>query len=111
MRSCVGRWIGLGAVLFIGIAALPVPAATPYHYFRPDITRIAVRPVAYRDLDGDHDGFPDTGETGRLVVSVQNTGPALPGLIAVLSSPDTRVDCVLSASVLVGDLPTGARTG
>src|SRR5262249_24083200 len=33
--------------------------------------------VTYQDLDGDHDPYPDTGETGRVRLQLQNTGPAL----------------------------------
>src|SRR5258706_9605307 len=31
------------------------------------LARLTVLGAAYRDLDGDHDPFPDTGETGRVV--------------------------------------------
>jgi len=61
----------------------------------------------YRDLDGDGDVFPDTGETGRLVLTVRNNGPSLDGVVAMLSSTDPDVACIPEGSVTVGSFPTG----
>jgi hypothetical protein len=66
---------------------------------------ISVRPLAYRDLDGDHDGFPDMGETGRVVLSI--TGPSLQGVYVTLTSTDPGVACLIDRSVMVGDLQLG----
>ena len=61
----------------------------------------------YQDLDGDHDMFPDTSETGRVVVTVRNTSGALTNARFYLSSTDTDVTCITSAAVNVGTLANG----
>ena len=73
----------------------------------PPPTFLEVQSTAYRDLDGDGDMFPDTGETGRLVLTLRNTGPALTGVILKLSTSDPDVDCIQSAFTLAGDLSAG----
>src|SRR5262252_3584135 len=56
----------------------------------------------YVDLDGDHDMFPDTGETGRVVVVVRNTSGALTSAKFTLSSSDPDVACISGTTVQVG---------
>jgi len=63
--------------------------------------------VTYQDLDGDHDSFPDTSETGRVVPEVQNNSGALTNARFYLSSTDPDVSCITSASVFVGSLGSG----
>jgi hypothetical protein len=58
----------------------------------------------YRDLDGDRDIFPDTGETGRVAVLVRNGEQALTGATFVLVSSDPGVDCITERRVSVGKL-------
>ncbi|HYV86423.1 MAG TPA: hypothetical protein VFB49_10970 [Patescibacteria group bacterium] len=101
------RITGPGVLAFLVAAAGgPLIAATP-RFFGPDIRLFAIQPAEYRDLDGDHDRFPDTGETGRLTIRVQNIGPPLTGVIAALSSTDPGVACLTDWSMRVGDLATG----
>jgi hypothetical protein len=64
--------------------------------------------TTYQDLDGDHDAFPDTGETGRVVFTLKNLGPSLTGAIFTLSSTDPDVACITSTSVTVPSFPAGA---
>ncbi|HXH27619.1 MAG TPA: hypothetical protein VNL37_01155, partial [Candidatus Polarisedimenticolia bacterium] len=90
--------IGLGAMVSSAGTAVYYPPLHPY---------LTVQSAAYRDLDGDGDRFPDTGETGRLVLTLDNTGPGLTGVIVTLTTTDPDVDCIQSASVLAGDLSTG----
>ena len=61
----------------------------------------------YRDLDGDLDIFPDTGELGRLRVVVRNSSGALTGARFTISSSDPDVACITIPSVLVGNLADG----
>ena len=56
---------------------------------------LSIQSVVYRDLDGDHDGYPDTGETGRLVVTIMNVGPAIEGVIATIGTDDPEVACLI----------------
>jgi hypothetical protein len=61
----------------------------------------------YQDLDGDLDMFPDTGETGRVVVVVQNKSGALTNARFTISSSDPDVDCITSGTVNVGAVGNG----
>ena len=62
----------------------------------------------YQDLDGDHDAFPDTGETGRLRVIMRNDGASLTGVVLTLTSTDPNVTAITSGSVPVASIPAGA---
>jgi hypothetical protein len=75
---------------------------------RLPLARLEFVSAAYQDLDGDRDAFPDTGETGRLVVTLRNTGPALTGAVFTLTSTDPDVACITSPSVAVASIPAGA---
>ena len=72
------------------------------------LARFTITATAYRDLDGDGDVFPDTGETGRVTVTIQNTGPALTGSVFALTSSDPDVACITSATISKIDLAGGA---
>ena len=61
----------------------------------------------YLDLDGDQDMFPDTGETGRVVVVVQNNSGALTNAKFTISSSDPDVDCISGTTINVGTLANG----
>jgi hypothetical protein len=63
--------------------------------------------AAYQDVDGDLDTFPDTGETGRLQLSLRNAGAALTGATLVLSSTDPDVACITQPTLFVGDWASG----
>ncbi|HEV8200556.1 MAG TPA: hypothetical protein VGS03_11085 [Candidatus Polarisedimenticolia bacterium] len=63
--------------------------------------------VTYQDLDGDHDIFPDTSETGRVVPVVQNNSGALMNARFSLSSTDSDVACITTSSINVGALGSG----
>jgi thrombospondin type 3 repeat protein len=61
----------------------------------------------YRDIDGDHDPFPDTGETGLVTVRIRNDGVGLTGATFILSSSDPDVDCITFPALSVASLPHG----
>jgi len=64
------------------------------------------RAVRWNDIDGDTDGYPDTGETVDLLVAVRNRSNIdLTGLVATLSTTDPRIECVVSPAVAFGSLP------
>jgi hypothetical protein len=67
-----------------------------------DLTILQVR---YQDLDGDLDTFPDTGETGRIVLTVENRGGTLTDATIVLSSSDSDVACLSQPSMVAGTIP------
>ncbi|HYV84301.1 MAG TPA: thrombospondin type 3 repeat-containing protein [Patescibacteria group bacterium] len=64
--------------------------------------------AVYQDLDGDHDPFPDTGETGRVMVTLRNDGPSLSGVVLTLSSIDPDVACITQGTLPVASIPSGA---
>jgi hypothetical protein len=72
------------------------------------LARFAVLGTQYVDLDGDLDIFPDTGETGRVVVTLQNLGISLSGTTFTMTTTDTDVACITSPIVVVGSFPAGA---
>jgi hypothetical protein len=61
----------------------------------------------YQDLNGDHDMFPDTGETGRVVVVVRNNSGALTNAKFTMSSTDPDVTCISGTAVQVGSIAQG----
>jgi len=71
------------------------------------LAAFAVLSANYQDIDGDLDGFPDTGETGRLQLTLRNTGPALTDATVVLTSSDPDVACIPQPSMLVGNIGLG----
>jgi len=72
-----------------------------------NIPQFGVVSATYRDLNGDQDPFPDSGETGRLVLRLRNGQFAFTGAALVLSSPDPEVDCISEWKVVIGDLAPG----
>jgi hypothetical protein len=62
----------------------------------------------YIDLDGDHDSFPDTGETGRIVFTLHNDGTALHDAVFTLVSSDSDVACITSSQVRIAAVAAGA---
>jgi Thrombospondin type 3 repeat len=68
------------------------------------LATFAVLATNYLDIDGDHDIFPDTGETGRVTVTLQNLGGALSGATFILSSSDPDVACVTQSTLFQGDI-------
>ena len=86
----------LSCVLVSVIGALPV-TQHPFLIVSAD----------YRDLDGDRDPFPDTGETGRVRFTIQNADRSLTGATFVLVSSDPDVACITERRVTVGDLGPG----
>jgi hypothetical protein len=65
------------------------------------LANLAVLSAAYQDFDGDHDAFPDTGENGRLQLTLRNLGPALTDATVVLTSSDTDVACITKPTLLI----------
>ena len=64
--------------------------------------------TAYKDLDGDQDPFPDTGETGRATVTLTNTGGTnLTGITFNLVSTDADVSCITERSVSLATIAPG----
>ena len=72
-----------------------------------DSVKLRLISAAYRDLDGDRDMFPDTGETGRVVVTVQNFGRSLTGVTLYLTSDDPNVACITRPPLSIGALAAG----
>ncbi|HEV8699781.1 MAG TPA: thrombospondin type 3 repeat-containing protein, partial [Candidatus Polarisedimenticolia bacterium] len=72
------------------------------------LARYSVLAANYLDLDGDHDIFPDTGETGRVSVQIQNTGPALTNAKFTLLSFDSDVACITQPTLSVANFAAGA---
>ena len=79
-----------------------------------DVANLSILQAVYTDIDGDHDPFPDPGETGVVRVQIQNSGKDLTGVSFVLTSPDTDVDCVtvakITATCVGGTTPDRACT-
>ena len=73
---------------------------------RLPLARLEVTSAVYQDLDGDHDMFPDTGETGRVVVTLRNTGAALTGAVFTLTSTDPNVACI-THPIVTAAIPAG----
>jgi hypothetical protein len=65
------------------------------------LASLAVLSANYQDFDGDHDAFPDTGENGRLQLTLRNLGPALTDATVVLTSSDPDVACITKPSLLI----------
>jgi hypothetical protein len=63
---------------------------------------------SYLDLDGDHDPFPDTGERGRVTLTLHNDGPALTDAVFTLTSTDPDVACIVDSQVRIPSIPAGA---
>jgi hypothetical protein len=63
----------------------------------------------YQDLNGDIDPFPDTGETGRVRLTIQNAGGTLTDATIFLQTEDSDVECISEPAVLVGTIPAGAQ--
>ena len=61
--------------------------------------------VEYRDLDGDNDAFPDTGETGRLVLTVVNIGGPDSDVTIRLTSVDPDVACITDSYLKLDSMP------
>jgi hypothetical protein len=72
------------------------------------LARYSVLGADYLDIDGDHDQFPDTGETGRVTVRIQNTGAALTDAKFTLLSQDSDVACITSPTLSVPVFAAGA---
>ncbi len=64
--------------------------------------------AAYQDLDGDHDIFPDTGETGRLVLTLRNNGARLTDVRLILTSSDSDVACISNTTLFLPVFEAGA---
>ena len=72
------------------------------------LANLAVLAADYQDVDGDHDAFPDTGENGRIRLTLRNLGAGLTDATVVLTSTDTDVACITKPSLL---LPADAGQG
>ncbi|MEK7799736.1 MAG: thrombospondin type 3 repeat-containing protein, partial [Acidobacteriota bacterium] len=72
------------------------------------LANFSVLGSAYLDIDGDHDVFPDTGETGRVTVTIKNTGPALTDAKFTLLSTDSDVACITKPTLAAASFAAGA---
>jgi hypothetical protein len=70
------------------------------------LASLAVLSAQYQDFDGDHDAFPDTGEQGRVILTLRNLGPSLTDATVVMTSSDPDVACITRPSLLVPADPT-----
>jgi len=98
-RRGIHRFLLVGSVCTILVSRAAGEAAP-----RPHFTIISAE---YRDLDGDRDIYPDTGETGRVAVTLRNDARALTGATFVLVSSDPGVDCITERRVSLGSLAPG----
>jgi hypothetical protein len=73
----------------------------------PPLADLEIAAVEYLDLDGDGDPYPDTGETGRIVLTIRNQGVTLSDAEVILYSDDPNVACITEPAVVVGSLPAG----
>lgn len=98
-RSLVGIAV---ALLLVALTTPTVPAQTQQS------TWLQIISTEYVDLDGDGDRFPDTGETGRVTITVRNDRfEALTNLHFILTSSDPDVACVIDGSLTVPSLAQG----
>ncbi|MBI1951026.1 MAG: thrombospondin type 3 repeat-containing protein, partial [Acidobacteria bacterium] len=72
------------------------------------LANYAVLGSSYIDLDGDLDVFPDTGETGRVTVTVKNIGRALTDAKFTLVSSDPDVGCITKPTLSLPAFAAGA---
>jgi hypothetical protein len=78
------------------------------------LAKFTILSVFYHDLGntnpalGDNDPFADTGETGRLQISLKNSGPALTDATIVLTSTDPNVACITQGTTVIGSIPANA---
>ncbi len=72
------------------------------------LANLQVIDASYQDLDGDHDAFPDTGETGRLVLTLKNLGARLTDVRLILASSDPEVACITGTTLLLPSIEAGA---
>ncbi|HET8947550.1 MAG TPA: hypothetical protein VFQ07_11265 [Candidatus Polarisedimenticolia bacterium] len=99
-RSPVGTFV----VLFLVVSAIGLAGLREAGAQSPPFTVISTQ---YLDLNGDHDMFPDTGETGRVVVVVQNNSGPRTNAKFTISSSDPDVVCISGTSVQVGNIANG----
>src|SRR2546427_554814 len=106
MIHVLGRRSALWAALICLACSFVVPdaGAAPAGRFAFSIVS-----TNYRDLDGDHDPFPDTGETGRIVFTIRNGAVAQYGVSFVLESSDPDVACITERRVATSDLAPGQQ--
>ncbi len=80
----------------VGCRQLPLP-------------NLIVQAAVVNDLNGDHDGFCDTGEKCEMTVVVKNAGPVnLTNVTFYLASADSDIQCISKPAVAIGNLPVGA---
>ncbi len=67
---------------------------------------LILRSLRVVDLDGDHDGFADTGETVELHVTLSNKSSVdLANVVGVLSTGDPKIECISSSVIRIDSLP------
>lgn len=99
--------LGIRSIPFLiagGLLFLPARGALAQ---APPDSQIGIVSATYQDLDGDHDPFPDSGETGRLVLRLRNGPAAFTGVSVILTSTDAEVDCIPEYKVAIGSLAPG----
>ena len=106
------RTLAFSAVV-AGALLLRLPSAAssiPAHVDVPKFpgSEFAIASVRVQDLDGDLDGWADTGERAELWVTVANkTGRDLPRVIVRLATDDPKIDCIDSFEVALGSMAAG----
>src|SRR5881296_1719228 len=105
MNRVLSRRYSLWAVFLCLACSFVVPHAGAV---AADRFPFSIVSTIYRDLDGDHDPFPDTGETGRVVFTIRNGKAALKVRVSfVLESSDPDVACITERRVASADLAPG----
>src|SRR2546428_5442723 len=106
MSRVLSRRFTLWAALVCLACSLVVPNASAGTAIRFAFSIVSTN---YRDLDGDHDPYADTGETGRIVFTIRNGAVAQYGVSFVLESSDPDVACITERRVATSDLAPGQQ--
>lgn len=68
---------------------------------------LIIQSVDYLDLDGDNDAYPDTGETGRHVLTVVNFAYGADSDVTIrLTSNDPDVACITDSYIKLDSMPS-----
>ncbi len=83
--------------------------AQPVELPRAPGTYFSIRSVEVHDLDGDHDGSADTGETVELTVTIANNSHReIRDVVAHLRTEDPKIDCVPVPDAALGTMAAAA---
>jgi len=72
---------------------------------------VSIRSSAVNDINGDHDGMPDTNETVELMLTVRSPSllEDLTGVVVMVSTRDPKIDCITPTVATIPSLPAGSE--